>query len=115
MLKARVTSVMFGSIFLAAFVLFTNTPHSTLGAAQQPQEFGDLTTLASSGEAVAGVGAAEASSEVILDGLTRAQADAMNAEIRAQQARRDVGKPRPFVPTPLGQFARGTEDTAPTE
>jgi hypothetical protein len=106
---------MFGSIFLAAFVLFTNTPHSTLGAAQQPQEFGDLTTLASSGEAVAGVGAAEASSEVILDGLTRAQADAMNAEIRAQQARRDVGKPRPFVPTPLGQFARGTEDTAPTE
>jgi hypothetical protein len=82
-------------------------------AAQAPQ--GDASTLAGAGGATAGVGVAEPHSEVNDEVIPRAQAEAMNVEIRAAQAAAQAGKPRPFVPVLEGAPARESEESQPTE
>jgi len=115
MFGKRLVLVAFVALGFAAITL-SPPSHATLRAVEQAgPPAGDLSTLAGSGFMEAGVATAEAEDTVILDGMTLEQAEAFNLAVRAEQDKRREGKPRPFVPVPVGDVARDATVTEPTE
>jgi hypothetical protein len=110
---------MCGSLILAAVALLSNPGAiSTATQAQGPvQVEGDLSTLAGSGEAEAGVGSVQGQSELFAEDLSFEEAMARASEIRAQQEARKLalGRTRPVIPMEESEALRPAEDTPPTD